>query len=95
MNVTLYLIVGGIVGLLLTILIQMKGLPNYVLNISLGVVGAFIAGWIFTPLYGISTLDPSYFSTSALAVALIGAVILVAAVNFLRWGTRRHLPWRE
>lgn len=95
MNVILYLIVGGIVGLLLTILIQMKGLPNYALNISLGVVGAFIAGWIFTPLYGISTLVPSYFSLPALGVALIGAVILVAAVNFLRWGARRHLPWQD
>lgn len=95
MNVTLYLIVGGFIGLLITLLIQRKGATNYLLNISLGVVGAFLAGWIFTPLYGISILDPSYFSVSALAVAVAGAVTLLAVGNFLRWGTKQNRPWRD
>lgn len=95
MNVTLYLIVGGFIGLLITVLIQRRGAINYLLNISLGVVGAFLAGWIFTPLYGISTLDPSYFSVSALGIAVAGAITLLAVGNFLRWGTKQTMPWRD
>jgi len=95
MNVTLYLIAGGLIGLLITVLIHRRGALNYLFNITLGVVGAFLAGWIFTPLYGISTLEPIYFNVPALGVGVAGAITLLAIGNFLRWGTKQTMPWRD
>lgn len=90
MNVTLYLVLGGFIGLFTTLLIQMKGPLNYLFNISLGIFGAFVAGWIFTPLFGISTVEPIYFSVPALLISLGGTVILLVGANFLRWGAERR-----
>jgi uncharacterized membrane protein YeaQ/YmgE (transglycosylase-associated protein family) len=54
------------------------------LNIILGVVGACVAGWFLTPLFGISTLNEDYFSLPALLVSLLGAMLLLAVVKFFR-----------
>jgi uncharacterized membrane protein YeaQ/YmgE (transglycosylase-associated protein family) len=61
-----------------------------VMNIVVGVVGAFVAGLVLTPLLGISTINESNFSLPALLVSLLGAVGLLALVKlFRRGGTRR------
>jgi uncharacterized membrane protein YeaQ/YmgE (transglycosylase-associated protein family) len=52
-------------------------------------VGAFIAGLVLTPLFGISTINQNNFSLPALLVSLLGAVILLAVVKFLRRGGLR------
>lgn len=47
------------------------------LNIIVGIVGAFVAGLVLTPLFGISTINQNNFSIPALIVSLLGAVILL------------------
>ncbi|MBK9051643.1 MAG: GlsB/YeaQ/YmgE family stress response membrane protein [Chloroflexi bacterium] len=92
MNVLIYVLVGGLIGFLTTRFIQMNEWPDVLFNMSLGVIGAFMAGWIFTPLFGIHTLEPSYFSFPAFLVSLTGSALLLITVNFLRWiaGQRTH-----
>jgi len=54
-----------------------------------GVVGAFVAGWFLTPLFGISTINQANFSAPALLVSLGGAILLLAVVRlFSRGGLR-------
>jgi uncharacterized membrane protein YeaQ/YmgE (transglycosylase-associated protein family) len=48
----------------------------------LGIVGAMLGGWFISPLLGIGTIDSNDFSIGGLAVSLLGAVILLAIVNF-------------
>ncbi|MBP8000534.1 MAG: GlsB/YeaQ/YmgE family stress response membrane protein [Chloroflexi bacterium] len=91
MNATLYLVLGGSIGLLVTLLLRMREPLDVLLNIGLGIIGAFLAGWIFTPLFGIKTVDPSYFNVTALLVSLAGTMILLIVVNFLRWGSGQRL----
>jgi uncharacterized membrane protein YeaQ/YmgE (transglycosylase-associated protein family) len=82
MNFIMWLIVGTIVGRLAGSLIgQREGL---VLDIIVGIVGAFVAGIVLTPLLGISTINQNNFSLPAMLVSVGGAVILLAVLNLFR-----------
>lgn len=64
------------------------------LNIILGIMGAVLAGWFLTPVFGISTLNEDYFSRPALLVSLLGGSLLLAVVALSRWRawrTRKRL----
>jgi len=85
MNATIYLFVGGILGLLVVLLMRVKSPLVIFINVGVGVIGAFLAGWIYTPLFGIHMANQSYFNLSALLVSLAGAAILLSVVNFMLW----------
>jgi uncharacterized membrane protein YeaQ/YmgE (transglycosylase-associated protein family) len=53
-----------------------------------GIIGAFIGGLLLAPLFGTGTINAGDFSIGSLLVSLVGAVILLAIVNFFR--RRRH-----
>jgi len=82
MNIILWLIAGAIVGWVATSLMHDKS--NLLLNIVVGVVGAFVAGYVLSPLLHISTINQGNFSIEALLVSLGGAVILLAVLNLFR-----------
>jgi len=88
-NFIVWLIAGAIIGWLASRLMgtdRQQGLP---LDIVVGVVGAFVAGWFITPLVGVGTINQSNFSIPALLVSLVGAIILLAVVGFFRRGGLR------
>ena len=89
LNFLVWLIAGAIIGWVASSLMgQRKGL---LLNIVVGIVGAFIAGIVLTPYFGISTINQNNFSFPALMVSLMGAIILLAVVSlFQRRGTFRR-----
>jgi uncharacterized membrane protein YeaQ/YmgE (transglycosylase-associated protein family) len=60
------------------------------MNIVVGIVGAFLAGLVLTPLLGIGTINDSNFSLPALMVSLLGAIGLLAIVSFFRRGAGRR-----
>jgi uncharacterized membrane protein YeaQ/YmgE (transglycosylase-associated protein family) len=84
MNFIVWLIVGGIVGWIASILMGTNAQQGIILNVVVGIVGAFLAGIILTPLLGIGTINQSNFSLPALLVSLGGAVILLAIVSLFR-----------
>ena len=51
-----------------------------------GIVGAFLGGWLISPLVGVATINQDAFSIGALLVSLVGSIILLAIVNLLRKG---------
>ena len=82
MNFIIWLIVGGLIGWVASIVMRTNGQMGMILNVVVGIVGAFVAGWFLTPLFGIATINQSNFSLPALLVSLMGAIILLAVVNF-------------
>ncbi|HEX9923948.1 MAG TPA: GlsB/YeaQ/YmgE family stress response membrane protein [Anaerolineae bacterium] len=58
------------------------------LNIVVGIVGAFLAGLLLTPYLGISTINQNDFSLPALMVSLLGAIILLTVLSFFSRRTR-------
>jgi uncharacterized membrane protein YeaQ/YmgE (transglycosylase-associated protein family) len=89
MNLIIWLIIGGIVGWLASLLMRTDGQQGIVLNVVVGVVGAFLAGWFISPLVGVGTINQNNFSLASVLVSLVGAVILLAIVNLFRRGSVR------
>ena len=89
MNFIIWLIVGAVVGWLASVLMHTNAQQGILLNIIVGIVGAFVAGIVLTPLLGIGTINQNNFSLPALLVSLVGAIILLAVVNLFSRGRMR------
>ena len=89
MNFIIWLIVGGVIGWLASMLMKTNDQQGMFLNVVVGIVGAMIGGWFISPLVGIGTINQNNFSLPAMLVSFIGAVILLAIVNLFRRGTAR------
>ena len=87
-NFIIWLIAGALIGWVASLIMHTNGQQGTILDIVVGVVGAFIAGLVLTPLFGVSTINQSNFSFPALLVSLLGAVLLLAVVKFFRRGAR-------
>jgi uncharacterized membrane protein YeaQ/YmgE (transglycosylase-associated protein family) len=89
MNFIIWLIVGGVIGWLASMLMRTNDQQGMVLNVVVGVVGAMLAGWFISPLVGVGTINQNNFSLPAMLVSFIGAAILLAIVNLFRRGSVR------
>ncbi len=89
MNFILWLIVGGIIGWIASMIMRTDAQQGIFLNIVVGIIGALLAGWLITPLVGGSTINQGNFSLSGLLISLVGAVVLLAIVNLFRRGRAR------
>ncbi len=87
MNILIWLIVGGIIGWLASLV--MRTSEGVLLNIVVGIVGALLGGWLISPLVGAGTINQGDFSIAGLGVSFLGAVILLAIVNLFRRGRAR------
>lgn len=84
MNILIWLIVGGLIGWVASMIMGTDGRQGVILNVVVGVIGAVIGGWLFGGAFGASTINEGNLSVSGLLVALVGAVILIAIVKFFR-----------
>lgn len=88
-NFIVWIILGGILGWLASLVMRTDAQQGPLLNIIVGIIGAFLAGLVLSPLFGISTINQNNFSIESLLVSLLGAVILLGIVNLFRRGTVR------
>ena len=88
MGIIIWLIVGGIVGWLASIIMKTDGQQGILLNVVVGIIGALLAGFIISPLVGVGTIN-SGLSVGTFLVSLVGAVVLLAIVNLFRRGRAR------
>ena len=89
MNIIIWLVVGGLIGWVASMIMRTDGQQGIVLNVVVGIVGAMLAGWFISPMVGAGTINDGAFSVGALLVSLLGAVILLAIVNLFRRGAPR------
>jgi uncharacterized membrane protein YeaQ/YmgE (transglycosylase-associated protein family) len=89
MNFIIWLIVGGLIGWIASLIMRTDANQGVLLNIVVGIVGALLAGFVLTPLFGEGTINQGDFSLGGLLVSLVGAVILLAIVNLFRRGSVR------
>ena len=89
-NFILWLLFGALVGWLASIVMRTGAQQGALLNIVVGIVGAFLGGLVFNMLgIGGANINNGDFSLGALLVSFIGAVILLAIVNMFRRGQPR------
>ena len=89
MNFLIWLLVGGILGWLASLVMKTDGQQGVILNVVVGIVGALIAGFVIAPMFGTGTINTNDFSVSGLLVSFVGAAILLAIVNLFRRGSVR------
>lgn len=83
-GIIVWLIVGGVVGWLASIIMRTDAQQGILLNIVVGIVGAFLAGLII----GGGSINQAITIQSFLW-SLLGAVVLLAIVNLVRRGSVR------
>ena len=89
MDLIIWLLVGGIVGWLASVLMHTDARQGILLNVIVGIAGAALAGFFISPLVGLPTINQGVISVGSMLVSLGGAVILLAVVNLVRRGTVR------
>ena len=82
-GILIWLVIGGIVGWLAGLI--MRDNNGILVNIVVGIVGAFIGGFIFNG----GSINEAPLSIISFGVSLLGAIILLAVVNLIRRGTAR------
>lgn len=89
-NFILWLVFGALIGWLASMVMRTDSQQGPLLNIVVGIVGAFLGGLIFSILPGSSVnINDGSFSIWSLAVSFIGAVVLLGIVNLLTRGRVR------
>ncbi|AJP74627.1 GlsB/YeaQ/YmgE family stress response membrane protein [Sphingomonas hengshuiensis] len=84
MGLIVWLVIGGVVGWLASIIMRTDGQQGIFLNIIVGIVGAFVGGLLFG-----GSINNSSITVSTFLVSLVGAIILLAIVNLVRRGSVR------
>ncbi len=85
MGLIIWLIVGGVIGWLASIVMRTDAQQGIFLNIIVGIVGAFLGGLIFTG----GSINNAPLNLYSFLISLLGAVVLLAIVNLFRRGRVR------
>jgi uncharacterized membrane protein YeaQ/YmgE (transglycosylase-associated protein family) len=88
MNIIIYLIAGAIVGYIASRIMRTNSQQGLLLDIVVGVVGAFVAGWFLSPIFGVGTINNAV-TLPTMLVTLGGAILLLFVVNLFRRGGLR------
>jgi uncharacterized membrane protein YeaQ/YmgE (transglycosylase-associated protein family) len=81
MNILIYLIAAAIIGWVASEI--MKDRASLLVNIIVGIVGAFLAGYFLSPLFGVGTINDAV-NLPTMLVTLLGAIIVIALVHLVR-----------
>jgi len=83
MNLIIYLIAGAIIGYIASRIMRTNSQQGLLLDIVVGVVGAFLAGYFISPLLGVGTINDA-ITIPTMLVTLLGSVILLWIVKMVR-----------
>ena len=83
-NFTVWLLAGGIIGWIASKVMNTDAQQSVILNMVVGIIGAFLGGMLISPLVGVPTINQNAFSIGAILVSLVRAIILLAIVNLFR-----------
>jgi len=89
MGLIIWLIVGGLVGWLASMIMRTDAQQGILLNIVVGIVGAFLAGLLFSQFFGEGTINQNPLDLGSILVSLLGAIVLLGIVNLFRRGSVR------
>src|SRR3546814_3213356 len=77
MGIILWLVVGGVIGWLASIIMRTDGQQDIILNIVVGIIGSFIGGLILSR----GDINNAPLTAMTFLVSMAGATILLAIAN--------------
>ena len=84
MSIIIWLIMGGIVGWLASLIMKTDAQQGIFLNVLVGIVGASLGGFLLG-----GSLNTGMITFRSFVVSLLGAVALLALINLIRRGRAR------
>ncbi len=81
MNILIYLIVAAVIGWIATDLMHDRS--NLLINIVVAVLGAFLAGYLLSPILHVGTINEA-ITIPTMLVTLLGSIVLLAIIRVLR-----------
>ncbi len=89
MNFLIYLATGAVVGLIASRLMQTNSWQGLLIDITEGIVGAFLAGYFVNPLLGIGTMNDA-ITIPTMLVILAGSVLMIWIVKAVHRQSYQH-----
>ncbi|MEQ8860775.1 MAG: GlsB/YeaQ/YmgE family stress response membrane protein [Pseudomonadales bacterium] len=83
MGIIIWLVVGGLVGWVASMIMGTNGQQGIILNVVVGIVGALIGGWLIGPLLGAGSINEA-ITPMSFVVSLVGAVLLLALLSLVQ-----------
>jgi len=87
MNIIIYLIVAAVIGWVATEIMHDRS--NLLINIVVAVVGAFLAGYLLSPIFGVGTINQA-ITIPTMLLTLVGSIILLAILQLFRRSRYGH-----
>jgi uncharacterized membrane protein YeaQ/YmgE (transglycosylase-associated protein family) len=84
MGLLIWLVIGGVVGWLASVLMRTDAQQGIILNIVVGIVGAFIGSLLFG-----GSINSGVITVYTFVTSLVGAIVLLAVLNLFRRGALR------
>lgn len=84
MNFIIWLVIGGVLGWLASIVMRTNEQQGIFLNVVVGIIGAVLGGLVLAPMFGGGTINDGDYSLASLGVSFVGAIVLLAIVNLVR-----------
>jgi uncharacterized membrane protein YeaQ/YmgE (transglycosylase-associated protein family) len=81
MNLIIYLVVAAVIGWIATDLMHDRS--NLLINIVVAVLGAFMAGYLLSPIFHVGTINQA-ITIPTMIVTLLGSIVLLAIIRVLR-----------
>ncbi len=84
-----FLIMGGIIGWLASLLMRRDADMGLIANVVVGIVGSFIGNSVFSFVFGSGRIGGWPPDLSGILAAFVGASLLLAIVNLIQRGRLR------
>lgn len=89
MNIVLWFVVGGLLGLVMSRVLSEPGDEHTVQNLTVGLVSATLAGWFLAPWVRADGLSQG-FDFGSVVLATVGALVALTLFNLVRHTLTRH-----
>ena len=81
MSILAWIVLGGVAGWIASMVMHTNASQGLILNIIVGIVGAFLGGFAFNFFGGAGVTGFNFYS---LLVSIVGAVVLLYIVKLVR-----------
>lgn len=81
MSILLWIVFGGLVGWIASLIMGTDGQQGIILNIVVGIIGSSIGGYI---MHALGKDGVGGFTVWSFVVGVIGAIVLLAIVKLIR-----------
>jgi uncharacterized membrane protein YeaQ/YmgE (transglycosylase-associated protein family) len=79
-----WILLGLVAGTLAKFLVPGRDPSGCIVTIVLGIVGAFIGGWLGTRFFGWGTVSAGHFDFRSIGIATAGAIVLLLLGRLVR-----------